>query len=426
MPKETHTLPILLKNQAILLIGGGKVALQKAKVLFENKIPFRVITKTLHAPISKYTTDITIKSFKRKDIYRYSIVVDATGSSKVAQKLLNHKRDSPLLINVVDKPELCDFYFMALTKNSPMQIAVSSNGSSPTMAQYFRDRCQKMLNSDVDALAKSFYKQRKYGKTDTKKVKKKLAKMENKNQTKVYLVGCGLGDSELLTIKAYRVLTLVDVVLYDHLVPDTILALLPKKTKRIFVGKKKGFHTMPQAKINKLLNKEVKKGHIVARLKSGDPFVFGRGAEELLFLNKKGIKTEVVPGISSAISAPLLADIPVTARNYADGFTVVSAHLKGDRVNLKWVPMIKDKSHTVIVLMGLSRIKDIVQEATTLNIDAHTPCAIISHASRERQHTIITTLKELEQEASHASRPAILIFGNVVNYHSLSKESNAL
>ena len=201
------------------------------------------------------------------------------------------------------------------------------------------------------------------------------------------------------------------------------MAIVPKDTKKIFVGKEKGFHTKPQEEINKLIRKYIKKGFSVARLKSGDPFIFGRGAEELLYLTQKGIETEVIPGISSAISGPLMANIPITARDYSNAFTVVSAHLKGNAVNLDWIPMLKNREHTVIVLMGLTRIKEIVQQAKTQGIEMQTPCAIVSNASRKNQSVLTTTLQNLEVTSLGASRPSILVFGDVIHYTNQLKES---
>ena len=143
--KERQTLPILLKEQHILLLGGGNVALQKAEVLAENNISFSVISKEVHPKIKTLCSDIYIKNFKTKDIQNFLIVIDATGNEKVTQKLLKYKQKHPLLLNVVDKPKVCDFYFMALTKNTPLQIAVSSSGASPTVAQHFRDKCQALI-----------------------------------------------------------------------------------------------------------------------------------------------------------------------------------------------------------------------------------------------------------------------------------------
>ncbi len=417
--KQRQTLPILLKEQHILLLGGGNVALQKAEVLSHNHISFTVISKDVHPKIKALCNDIQIKAFKVKDIQDTYIVIDATGNDKVTKKLLKYKKKHPLLLNVVDKPKVCDFYFMALTQNAPLQIAVSSSGASPTVAQYFRDKCQALIPDDMSTFIEELQTERDKGVIAVDQTLNSLGKMSSK----AYLVGCGLGDPELLTLKAYNTIKSIDVVLYDHLISDEIMALVPKDTKKVFVGKEKGFHTKPQEEINKLIRKYIKKGYSVARLKSGDPFIFGRGAEELLYLTQKGITTEVIPGISSAISAPLMANIPITARDYSKAFTVVSAHLKGNSVNLDWVPMLVHKDHTVIVLMGLTRIKEIVQEANTLGVDMQTPCAIVSNASRSNQSVLTTTLENLEEVSVGASRPAILVFGDVIHYTNKLKES---
>ena len=417
--KQRQTLPILLKEQHILLIGGGNVALQKAEVLAENNISFAVISKEVHPKIKTLCSDIQIKAFKSKDIQDTLVVIDATGNDKVTQKLLKYKEKHPILLNVVDKPKVCDFYFMALTKNAPLQIAVSSSGASPTVAQYLRDKCQALIPDDMETFIKELQAQRDKGIIEIDKTLQKIEKMT----VKAYLVGCGLGDPELLTLKAYNIIKNVDVVLYDHLISEEIMAIVPKDTKKVFVGKEKGFHTKPQEEINKLIRKYIKKGFSVARLKSGDPFIFGRGAEELLYLTQKGIKTEVIPGISSAVSGPLMANIPITARDYSNAFTVVSAHLKGNSTNLDWVPMLENRDHTVIVLMGLTRIKEIVQQAKTLNIAMDTPCAIVSNASRKNQNVLTTTLENLEKVSLGASRPSILVFGDVIHYTNTLKES---
>jgi len=390
--KQRQTLPILLKEQHILLIG------PKIKALCD---------------------DIRIKTFKSKDIQNTLIIIDATGNDKVTQKLLRYKKKHPILLNVVDKPKVCDFYFMALTQNAPLQIAVSSSGASPSVAQYFRDKCQALIPDDMETFIEELQTQRDKGIIEIDKTLHQIGKMT----AKAYLVGCGLGDPELLTIKAYNIIQSVDVVLHDHLISDEIMAIVPNDTKKVFVGKEKGFHTKPQEEINKLIRKYIKKGYSVARLKSGDPFIFGRGAEELLYLTQKGIETEVIPGISSAISGPLMANIPITARDYSNAFTVVSAHLKGNSINLNWVPMLENKDHTVIVLMGLTRIKEIVQEAKILDIDMNTPCAIVSNASRKNQSVLTTTLQDLEITSLEASRPSILVFGDVIHYTNQLKES---
>lgn len=406
------TLPILLKNQKILLIGGGNVALQKAEVLSHNNIDFQMISETFNEEISKLCNNRETKSFELDDMKEHRIIIDATGNPKIAQMLVEYKKQTPILLNVVDVPKLCDFYFMALTPNQPLQIAVTSNGVSPTAAKYFRDECARLIPQDIDAYFSKKQKERDKGIINIIQTTQEL----NYLKSQVYLVGCGIGDPELLTLKAYKIIQKVDVVLYDHLISDEIIALVPTKTKKVFVGKQKGFHSIKQEAINELILEYAVQGLSIARLKSGDPFVFGRGAEELQALLNDGVKTEVIPGISAAISAPLTADIPITARGYASGFTVVSAHLRGNNVNLDWIDLLNTENHTVVVLMGLSRIRQIVEEAKKQGVKLSTPCSIISNASRKNQNVITTTMDKLLGKSKNIERPAILVFGEVVNF----------
>ena len=417
--KTNKTIPILLNNQKILLIGGGLIALQKAKVLMKNNIDFKLISSSFNKNILKTTKKIEKKLFDTSDINNYNIIIDATGNKKVAKILLEYKKNNNILLNVVDVPEHCDFYFMALTKNKRLQIAVTSNGASPTVSKYFRDECEKLIPEHVNNYLKNKLKQRNDGLINIEKTKKEL----NQKKTHAYLIGCGLGDPELLTIKAFNTIKKVDVVLYDHLISDEILSIVPKNTKKIYVGKQKNFHTKSQDEINKILLKYVNKNLTVARLKSGDPFVFGRGAEELEYLNDNNINTQVISGISSSISGCTYANIPITARGYSNSFTVVSAHLKDNRINLDWVNLLHRKNHTVVVLMGLSRAKEIYNEIIKLSISTNKECAIISNATRVNQKVVVTRIKNLEIKAKKISKPAILVFGEVVKYHKKFKEN---
>lgn len=240
-----------------------------------------------------------------------------------------------------------------------------------------------------------------------------------KEKKQVFLVGCGLGDVELLTLKAYKIIQSVDVVLYDYLISDEIMDIVPKTTQKVFVGKKKDFHSKTQKEINKLILHYAHQGFSVARLKSGDPFVFGRGAEEMEDLIRANIKVEVIPGISSSISGCSSANIPITARGYAAGFTVVSAHLKGNSVHLDWIEILQKENHTVVVLMGLSRAKEIVKESIRLDIPQDKLCAIISNASRSNQTVTTCYLKDLESASQGVERPAILVFGDVVKLQKI-------
>jgi len=243
---------------------------------------------------------------------------------------------------------------------------------------------------------------------------------------KVYLIGCGTGDPELLTVKALKTFNKLDIALIDHLISEEIIELLPKRTKILYVGKQQGKLSIKQEEINKLIYEFAKEGLIVGRLKSGDPYVFGRGGEEGLFLVERGVEVEVIPGISSAISAPLYAGIPVVMRGYATSFSVVSAHLAGNKFNKDWIPLLKLKNHTVVVLMGLSRVKDILEEAKKEKIDLNTPVAIISNASRKNQKVITGKLKNLVKISKNAEKPAVIVFGEVVKLKDKLLKTNEI
>jgi uroporphyrin-III C-methyltransferase len=407
-----NTLPILLKNPKILLIGGGKVAFQKATVLIDNNIEFKTVSKEY---ISEFKTLHIVKEKKEfdiKDTNTYQYIINATGNDQVTNKLLKHKK---FLLNVVDKPEFCDFYFSSLLNYGKLKIAISSDGASPTVTQVVRDEIKKIIPKDIETICSKQAFDRAKGSID--KVK---AKQITKNSfTQIYLIGCGLGDAELLTLKAYKVMQKVDVALYDHLITDEILELLPLHVKRVFVGKQKGFHSKNQEEINELILSYAKQGLKVARLKSGDPYIFGRGAEEAVELIENGYRVEVINGLSSCIAGVASAKIPVTARGYATNFSVVSAHLKGSLVNLDWINLLHIKNHTTVVLMGLSLCKKIQDMAISENVDKDMKVAIISNASRKNQKTKVTTLENLYNSSIEMKSPAVLVFGNVVNLHKI-------
>ena len=236
-------------------------------------------------------------------------------------------------------------------------------------------------------------------------------------ESKVYLVGCGTGDVDLLTMKAYKVIQNVDVVFVDHLIAQEIKDIIPPTTEQIFVGKQKGFHSVKQEEINAQLKEYANKGLKIARLKSGDPYIFGRGSEEALSMVEAGISVEVIPGISSALAAPLLAGIAPTARGYATNMSIVSAHLAGNRVNLEWIPMLKYENHTIVVLMGISRAREIKKCASNLGVNMQKDVAVISNASRDNQSVRIGTLEDLDSLCKDAQRPALIVIGDVVKLH---------
>lgn len=408
-----NTLPIILKNTKILLIGGGTVALQKAEVMQRNKMEFTCISTEYIEEFKTINTTKIIKTFELKDIESYFIIVDATGSKEVMQTLLDHKHKTNFLYNCVDVPEVCDFFFAALIEYGSVKVAVSSSGASPTLAKALRDKIKRDLPKNLETLNNELQEKRDNGIIDVAQAQKATNRMLGK----VYLVGCGTGDVELLTMKAYRIIQNVDVVFLDHLIAQEIIDIIPSTTEQIFVGKQKGFHSIKQEKINKQLQEFANRGLSVARLKSGDPYVFGRGSEEALSMLEAGIHVEVIPGISSAIAGPSLAGIAPTARGYATNMSIVSAHLAGNRVNLEWVPMLKYNNHTVVVLMGISRAKEIKKCAKNIGVDMQKDVAVISNASRKNQSVATGKLEDLELLCNNALRPALIVIGDVVKLH---------
>lgn len=410
-----NTLPIVLKDTKILLVGGGNVSLSKAKTLHNSSMAFSVVAEEFLHDFTPFGATLSQKKLSKDDLDGVKVVVDATGSQEVQTQLLTLQKEQNFLYSSVANPSVSDFFFSALVEREGLKVAISSSGASPTLTKVVKEKIEKFLPLELAELNNTLFNQRQEGiinKTDAKEQTQKLF-------AKVVLVGCGTGDVELLTIKAYKAIQRADVVFVDHLVSDEIVALVPKDTKQIFVGKQKGAHSMKQEEINTLLIEYAKKGFEVARLKAGDPYIFGRGAEEALALLEEGIKVEVIAGISSALAGPLSAGIAPTARGYATNLSIVSAHLAGNLLNTEWIEMLHLKNHTTIVLMGLSRAKEIVEVAKEIGVDMNLPTAIISNASRENQTVTITTLKELPLKAVDAPRPAIIVFGDVVKLHSM-------
>lgn len=410
--EKIKSLPVLLRNPRILLIGGGKVAFQKAKVLKENEIDFSIISLSVCEELKSFVSKYILKKFEKNDADNFQIIIDATGNAEVMHLIKDIKKNRFILLNTVDVPEECDFYFSSLLKYKNLKVAVSSDGASPTLAKTVRDKIKKFLPVELERIAEQKLIERVRGIVDAEKTRSEIERVFGK----VFLIGCGPGDFELLTIKAYNAIRSADIVLYDNLITKDIMDVVPENVEKIFVGKSKGNHSIAQENINELMLEYAMKGFRVARLKNGDPFIFGRGAEEAEFLIQHNVEVEVIAGISSAFAAPLSAGIPPTARGYASSVSVVTAHLDGCVFNDKWIELLKRENHTTIVLMGLSQIENIRKHAFANNVRMDLPAAIISNATRENQKATITTLENIIEDAKEAAGPAVLVFGEVVKY----------
>ena len=231
---------------------------------------------------------------------------------------------------------------------------------------------------------------------------------------KVYLVGAGPGDPELLTLKALRLIKSADVILYDRLINQEILLFAKPDCELVYVGKEDGKHTIEQEKINELLLKYAHTREVVVRLKGGDPFIFGRGGEEALFLAEHGIEFEIVPGVSSFYSVPAYAGIPITFRGISSSFAVITGHEdpKKEKSSIDWESL--KVINTLIVLMGVSRRKEIAKRLIEIGRDPKEPVAFIENGTTERQRVILTDLYELSTNPPEVSPPAIMVVGSVV------------
>jgi len=229
----------------------------------------------------------------------------------------------------------------------------------------------------------------------------------------VYLTGAGPGDIELLTLKAHRVITQADCIIYDRLAKKEILDMAKDGCEFIYVGKEDNKHTLPQEQINQVLYEQSKKHNIVVRLKGGDPFVFGRGGEEAIFLKEKGVKYEVIPGVTSAISVPAYAGIPVTHRGVSVSFRVVTGHeAKKEKSQINWESFKSDE--TIVFLMGYHRLESISKKLIEIGKAPNTPVAVISNGTRDNQKVVTATLEDIYQKSKGLPTPVMIVVGEVV------------
>jgi uroporphyrin-III C-methyltransferase len=232
---------------------------------------------------------------------------------------------------------------------------------------------------------------------------------------KVYLIGAGPGDPELLTLKAHRLLKMADVVLYDRLVGKEIIELIPDTAEKMYVGKAKSLHSLPQDEINSLLAKKAKEGNMVVRLKGGDPFIFGRGGEELEELIQEEVPFEVVPGVTAAAGCAAYAGIPLTHRDYAQSVRFLTGHLKDGSTELPWEELVHP-AQTLVIYMGLTGLKDISQSLIKFGMKPSMPVAIVEKGTTKEQRVFTSTINEVYDVAikNEAKSPALLIIGEVV------------
>jgi uroporphyrin-III C-methyltransferase/precorrin-2 dehydrogenase/sirohydrochlorin ferrochelatase len=442
-------LPIFLnvKQKACLVVGGGEVAERKAGVLVEAGAQVTVVAPEI-APtlLNAEKFNCILARFETPHLEGMNLVIAATDDAAVNQQIsaLCHARNIP--VNVVDCPELCSFIMPSILDRSPLMVAFSSGGASPVLARMLRGKLETMIPQSYSRLTEFASRFRERVKTHITEPSQRrvfwenlfegviaekvlsgdeasaevmlhalLADTSNTPRGEVYLVGAGPGDPDLLTFRALRLMQKADVVVYDNLVSKPIVEMTRRDATRIFVGKKRDDHTMRQEDINELLVRLAQEGKRVLRLKGGDPFIFGRGGEEIEKLAEHGIAFQVVPGITAASGVSSYAGIPLTHRDHAQSCMFVTGHLKDGSMNLDWDALARPKQ-TVVVYMGLHGLATLCHELIAHNMPSDTPIAIVQQGTTQNQRVIAGTLATLPDIAAREKpqAPTLIIVGGVV------------
>ncbi len=447
-------LPVFLdiKNRPVLVVGGGEVAARKVALLLQAQARVRVIShdlchnlKTLFA---RSAIEYEQREYRESDLDGCILAYAATDDPEVNRQVSEAARSRQLPVNVVDQPELCSFISPSIVDRSPVVIAVSTGGASPVLARLIRSRLESLIPSGYGRLAdlarrfRDRVKQR-FSNPKERKIfwenvmlsgvaervfsghmEEADAAMEKALQQsdpstpmgEVYLVGGGPGDPDLLTFRALRLMQQADVVVYDRLVATPVLDMTRRDAKRIYVGKERDNHAMRQEEINQLLAKLAKEGNRVVRLKGGDPFIFGRGGEEIDTLAEQGIPFQVVPGITAASGCASYAGIPLTHRDYAQSVTFVTGHLKDGSINLNW-EQLAQPNQTVVFYMGLHGLPVISQELIAHGVSPQMPVALIQQGTTEKQRVLTGNLSNIVKlvEQERPKPPTLIIVGEIVN-----------
>jgi len=442
-------LPIFadVRNKLCLVVGGGEVGKRKAGVLLEAGARVRVVAPQIDLELTKSKgVEALAERFDQRHLDGVSLIIAATDDRNVNRQVSELARSRNIPVNVVDDPELCSFIMPAILDRSPLMVAFSSGGASPVLTRMMRGKLETMIPQNYSRLAgfaerfRELVKQRVTNPAKRrifwenaldgvvaekvltgdeasaeKMMQQMLADEDNIVRGEVYLVGAGPGDPDLLTFRALRLMQKADVVVYDNLVSKPIVDMTRRDAERIFVGKKRADHTLRQEEINALLVRLAKEGKRVLRLKGGDPFIFGRGGEEIETLSGEGIPFQVVPGITAASGVASYAGIPLTHRDHAQSCMFVTGHLKDGTMNLDWDALARPKQ-TVVVYMGLHGLDILCAELIKHGMPDSTPIAIVQQGTTRNQRVITGTLATLPgiAQKEKPQAPTLIIVGGVV------------
>jgi uroporphyrin-III C-methyltransferase / precorrin-2 dehydrogenase / sirohydrochlorin ferrochelatase len=422
--------PIFLKLDArpALLVGAGNVALEKLNTLLSTGVRLRVIAPQVRPEIREFAQEGRIELVERKftveDLDGNFVVIAATDDAQVNATVYRESVERGILVNSVDDPPHCDFYFGSVVRRGDLQVAISTAGESPAVAQQLRREIDKQLPEDLGAwLAQVGQLRREILAThpageERKALLHRIAKRQileparrsgdlNAEGATVFLVGAGPGDPDLLTVKAQRLIGAADVILHDDLVTPEILALASANAEIVNVGKRCGMKNITQDEINSLLVSYARDYRVVVRLKSGDPMIFGRAAEEMTALGEAGVPFEVVPGITAAFAAAAAIPCSLTDRNAASNVIFSTGH-HAQSHNEAAIPELEDA--TRIVYMPGRDLSLLALQWQQEGLPSELPCAIVSHAGRPEQHVTHTTLGALGRTEAIGA-PSILLAG---------------
>ena len=429
------------------------MATRKARLLLRAGSNVTVVAPQISAELEQLLADhggVWQQSrYQETDLHGKKLVVAATPERATNEQIYRHAMALSLPVNVVDAPELCSFIFPSIIDRDPLLIAITSSGKSPVLTRILRRKIEAMVPAAYGRLAefagrfrqlvkehivqdtprRLFWEQAMDGTLAEQvlagreqqaeaQLRERLQDTRALHGGEVYLIGAGPGDPDLMTFKAARLLQSADVVLYDRLVSPVIVDMARRDAQRIYVGKKRADHTVAQTDINQLLLELAQQGKRVVRLKGGDPFIFGRGGEEIELLAKHRIPFQVVPGITAANGAACYAGIPLTHRDYAQSVRFVAGYLKGDKVEHDW-SVFQSTTETLVFYMGLVGLPVICEQLQAHGRSPDTPVALVEHGTLLKQRVLLGTLATMAEvvEREKPTAPTLIIVGDVVRLH---------
>ena len=448
-------LPVFLElhGKAAVVVGGGAVAARRAEHLVRAGARVTVFAAALTDDFRELLEAPNFRHAARdpepKDFEDAPICFVAVEDERLSAEAWAAAKGAGAWVNVADRPQFCDFIMPSIVDRDPLVIAISTGGGSPILGRMLKARLETVVPAAYGRLADlmgafrdsvgkaiaSPVMRRRFWETvlegpiaeqalsgdegaaaaELTRAIERTADNAEAPRGEVYLVGAGPGDPDLLTFRALRLMQKADVVLYDRLTDPHVLNLARREAERIYVGKRPEDHELPQDEISALLVKLAKQGKRVLRLKGGDPFVFGRGGEEIEALAAEGIPFQVCPGITAAIGAAAYAGIPLTHRDHAQACVFVTGHGKDGKIDLDWTALLQPRQ-TVAIYMGLRNVEALTREFVARGADSDLPAAIVDNATRPNQRVVVGTLGTLAAKARAAELrgPSIMIVGTVV------------